>query len=47
METLRIITKMLKFIDDGNLREARIMFELLWKLKELDEEKNKVELEVV
>ena len=45
METLRIIMKMLRFIDEGNLREARIMFDLLWKLKELDEEKSKVELE--
>ena len=38
METLRIIQKLLKFIDDGNLREAREMLELLWNLKELEEE---------
>ncbi len=41
MKTLRIISKLLKFIDDGNLREADEMLQLLWHLKKLDEEYKK------
>ena len=41
METIKIIRKLLNFIEDGNLREAEEMFSLLWKMKELESLANK------
>ena len=35
VETLKIIMNLLNCIDNGNLREAEEMFQLLWKIKEL------------
>ena len=40
MDAIRIIMKLLQFIDDGNFREAEEMFQLLWKIKELDKFNN-------
>ena len=41
MRTLNIAMKLLKFICEGNLREADEMLQLLWHLKKLEEFDNK------